>query len=69
MGISSKLWAGGGEEIIHSRLRASHGSAAMASFSARARRRLRMMLARKSAVARAMVKAPMVLTMFQKLKP
>ena len=69
VGTSSKLWPGVGHGIIHSRLRPSHGSRPSASLLALALRRLSTMLAKNTRNDRAMVNAPMVDTMFQKLKP
>ena len=58
-----------GEATIHSRLRPSHGSAAIDRGVAFALRRLTMMLAKNTSIETAMMNAPMVLTMFQKLNP
>src|SRR6266542_984755 len=64
-GISSKFHGGGGEEVAHSRVRASHGSAPAASGS----RKLRTTLYRKIRIDAAIMKAPMVETKFQKFHP
>src|SRR5215216_2338160 len=55
-GRLSKLWAGGGEEVYHSRVLPSHGSSGSRSL----RRRVMTTLARNGAVDRAMSRAPAV---------
>src|SRR2546427_8442893 len=65
-GMSSKLWAGGGEEVAHSSVRASHGSSPAAWADDRdVRTTFRM----KITIEAAIMKAPMVETMFQKFHP
>ena len=55
---SSKLWAGAGDGIIHSRLRASHGSGPGSTGLARCLRQLATMLQTKISIDTAMMNAP-----------
>ncbi len=64
MGVASKLWSGGGEEVIHSMLRASHGSAPAGGFL-----RLAITLTTKVMKDAAMTSDPMLTTRFQKFQP
>src|SRR5205085_10946031 len=64
-GISSKLCSGGGDAVIHSIVRASHGSLPAISPCLRACHALYM----KSATDAAITNEPMVDTMFQKSQP
>src|SRR5438552_103117 len=65
MGISSKLCSGGGDEVIHSIVRASHGSLPAISPCLRECTALYM----KSRIEAAIVNEPIVDTMFQKSQP
>src|SRR6266540_5310047 len=64
-GSTAKLYTGGGEGIVHSRVRPSHGSAGAGA----AERVVLTTLPRKTRKDRAMMKAPMVATRFQKFQP
>src|SRR6266487_1525552 len=65
MGSTAKLYTGGGEGIVHSRVRPSHGSAGAGA----PERVVLTTLPRKTRKDSAMVKAPMVATRFQKFQP
>ena len=65
VGISSKFHGGGGLGQAHSGFRASHGSSPAGTF----RRQLRTTLYMNTNVEKAITKAPMLATMFQKLRP
>src|SRR5512132_2802219 len=64
-GISSKLYSGGGEEVAHSRVRASQGSASICL----GLRKLAIALTRNTRTLIATTKAPIDETMFQKESP
>src|SRR6266446_2087452 len=64
-GTTAKLYTGGGDGIVHSRVRPSHGSAGAGA----PERVVLTTLARKTRKETAMVKAPMVATRFQKFQP
>src|SRR2546423_7466757 len=64
-GTSSKLYSGGGEEVVHSSVRASHGSAG-ASLGLRI---VMITFTRNSPIDAAIMNAPIVETRFQKLHP
>src|SRR5215831_9133185 len=65
VGTTAKLYTGGGEGIVHSRVRPSHGSAGAGAPERVGVTTFHRKMSRESA----MVKAPMVATRFQKFQP
>ena len=66
--MSSKLWTGGGEGVIHSRVRASQGSATSAAFGL-AFACVTTTFTRKMRIDTAIRNAPTVETSFQNVRP
>src|ERR671911_2918974 len=64
-GISAKLYIGGGDDVVHSSVRASHGS----SPEGFPRRRLTNTLTMKMSTETAMMNDPIVSSMFKKSQP
>src|SRR5688572_14921695 len=69
VGTVSKLWVGTGEAVIHSRLRASHGSGPTSTGLDLWERQLCRMFQPNTRKATAMMKAPTVATWFHSSKP